>query len=701
MEQAGRIGAGAPVPAAPARSVVIVGHSGAGKTSLADALLHAAGAVSRAGRVDQGTSVFDYDPAEQQRRMTLSASVAHLKHGGCTIHLVDTPGYFDFAGEVRAALRVADAALVVVDGAAGVQVGTQLHWKEAQRLGVPRLVFVNKLDREHARFAGTLEALRAAFGAAVVPLAWPLGERAEHRGAVDLLADGDAEEVPDAAPWIARLMEAAAEQDDELLERYLADGALEADEVRRGLAAGVARGAVVPVLCGSALAGTGLEPLLDALARLVPPLDGRAAAVGGGAAAAGAGPAAAAAPAPNPGRAPANPGPAPAAPFRGLVFKTIADPFVGKVSLLRVYSGVLRAESQVWNASRGAAERIGPLFRLRGREQEPVPEAHPGDIVAVAKLTHTGTGDTLADPPAAPLDGIEWPRPVYRVAVEPKAKGDEDRIGQGLARLMEEDPTFVVERDAETHQTVLSAMGDVHVEVIAERLKRKFGVDVTLTAPRVAYRETIRRRARGEGKHKKQTGGHGQYGHCILEIEPLERGAGFEFVDRIYGGAVPRQYIPAVEKGVRETMQSGVLAGYPVVDVRVTLLDGSHHPVDSSEMAFKIAASLAFKQAFAAAQPVLLEPILQLEVLVPEEVMGDVLGDLNKKRGRILGLEPDGALRRVRALVPEAEALRYAIDLRSLTQGRGAFSATFSHYEEAPPHVAQGVLAAQGAPERG
>lgn len=655
------------------RNVALIGHGGTGKTSLAEAVLYRTGATPRLGRVDDGTSILDHDPDAQRRRTTLSASLAPCLFGGCRLNLIDTPGYLDFAGDVHCALRVADAAVFVLDGAAGVEVGTRVYWQAADRRSLPRFVFVNRMDREHADFTSALDSLRSAFGDGFLPITWPLGAHAAFQGVAEVLSgrflapsNGRREEerpappgLPDLAGWRQKATEAAAESDDALLEKYLEGGELSAEEVTRGLARAVRDARVTPVLCGSALAGSGLDALLRALVELAPAPDEQD-----------------------------------DAPFSGLVFKTVADPYVGKVSLIRIYSGVLRGDSHVRNAYRDVDERVGPLFRLRGKDQEPIEEGVAGDIVAVAKLAHTLTGDTLCDASApVVLPGVELPRPVYPVAVSPKSKGDEDKIGAGLVRLREEDPTFTVERDAAMHQTILSAMGEMHVDVVCERLRRKFGVEVETASPRIPYRETVARPAKGEGRHKKQTGGHGQFGHCILQVEPRERGAGFEFEERIFGGSVPRQYIPAVEKGVVETMREGVLAGFPVVDVKVILLDGSYHPVDSSELAFKIAASLAFKRAFAEARPVLLEPVLELDILVPEEAMGDVMSDLNRKRGRIIGVESQSGFQRVTAHVPQAEAGRYAIDLRSITQGRGTFSARFSHYEEAPPQVVQAVVA--------
>jgi elongation factor G len=682
------------------RNVVLVSHGGAGKTTLAEALMYVGGgATDRLGRVDDGTSVLDSDPDEQKRRITIGAAVAPVAWGEERFNLIDTPGYFDFAGEVRAGLAAADAALVVCDAVAGVEVGTELCWRYADESGLPRLVFVSKMDRENADFDRVLGELREAFGRTVLPLQLPIGAEQGFRGVVDLVsgralmfearggvreADPPAELADGSAAWRQALVEAAAEMDDDLLARYLDGEELPAEDVRAGLGRAIRSGRAVGVLCGAA--GTpglgGVRPLGDAVRDFLPSPADRGAVVARN----------------------AKTGveerrePRPDAPLCALVWKTMADPYVGRLTVFRVFSGTIASDAQVWNATREAAERVGQLYRLKGREQVPADRLGPGDVGAVAKLQVTTTGDTLCDAAhPAVLPPPTFPRPVYTVAVEPKSKGDEDKIGQGLARLAEEDPTFRVERSSETHQTLISGMGEMHLDVIAERLKRKFGVDVQVGEPRIPYRETIRRAARAEGKHKKQTGGRGQYGHVFLELEPLARGGEFEFVDKIFGGAVPRQYIPAVEKGVRETMEEGVLAGYPVTDVRVTLNDGSFHPVDSSELAFKIAASLAFKKAFGEADPVLLEPIAELEVRVPEEFLGDVMGDLNKKRGRIQGIDSEGRLQVIRAHVPLAEAARYAIDLRSMTQGRGTFSLRFSHYEEVPAQAAQAVLSAARA----
>ncbi|MDQ7844275.1 MAG: elongation factor G [Armatimonadota bacterium] len=679
-------------PAERIRNVAVVGHGGTGKTSLVEAMLFLAGAVDRLGRVDDGTATTDFDPEEQRRRHTINASLAPLEWKGCKINLIDAPGYPDFVGEVAAALRVVEGALVVVDAVAGVQVQTEVAWGYADRGKVSRLVIVNRLDRENARFEAVLQSLRQRFGTRVAPIQIPIGVEAGLSGVVDLLQmtaytfkNGEAArgEIPAELREAAqsareKLVEAAAETDDALVEKYLERGELTQEELMHGLRAGVRAGTLVPVLCAAALRLLGVSTILDAVATLLPAPTDRPEV-----------------PAAKGGQQEITLTPDADGPTAALVFKTVADPYVGKLSYFRVYSGVIRSDSQVLNASKNKPERIGQVYFVRGKQQEPTAQVGAGDIGAVAKLVETGTGDTLSgrDQPIV-LPPIAFPRPAISMAIEPKSKGDEDKMGTALARLAEEDPTFRVHRDAELKQTVISGMGESHLEIMADRLRRKFGVDVVLHLPRVPYRETVKGRAKAQGRYVKQTGGRGQYGVCFLEVEPLERGAGFEFVDKIFGGAIPNQFIPSVEKGVRKTLEEGVLAGYPVVDVRVTLYDGKYHEVDSSDIAFQIAGSMAFKDAATEAGLVLLEPIMDLKVRVPEEQMGDVIGDLNAKRGRIMGMEPQGdGTTVVLAQVPQAELLRYASDLRSMTGGRGTFEATFSHYEEVPPHVAEKVVA--------
>jgi elongation factor G len=674
------------------RTVAVVGHGGTGKTTLVEAMLFQAGAIDRMGRVEDGTTTTDFDPEEIRRKHTIYAAIAPLEWADSKLNLLDAPGYPDFIGEVVGALRVADAALVVVDASAGVQVQTEVCWALAERQGLPRLVVVNRLDRENASFARALEALRARFGTRVVPVQLPVGAETGVRGVVDLatmtahvVVDGQerVEEVPAelreaAAAARETLVEAAAESEDALVERYLEAGTLTDEELARGLLAGVATGRIVPVLAAAGARRVGVAQLLTAMVRLLPP----------------------AAAARVTGRHPRSDEEvvlegSEQAPLAALVFKTMADPYVGRLSYFRVYSGVLASDSQVLNATRDRVERVGQLYLVRGKHQEATAQVPAGDLGAVAKLAETMTGDTLCarDHPVR-LAPIGFPAPAIAMAIEPKSKADEDKMGAALHRLAEEDPTFHVRRDAELKQTVISGMGESHLEIMADRLRRKFGVDVTLRPPRVPYRETVRGKAQAQGRYVKQTGGRGQYGVCVIEIEPLPRGAGFEFVDKIFGGAIPNQFIPSVEKGVRKALEDGILAGYPVVDVRVTLVDGKYHEVDSSDIAFQLAGALAVKEAATQAGLILLEPILDLAVRVPEELMGDIIGDLNAKRARIQGMEPQGdGTTVVKAQVPQAEVLRYASDLRSITGGRGSFTATFSHYEPVPAHIAERVAA--------
>jgi elongation factor G len=668
------------------RNVAVVGHGGVGKTTLVEALLYASGVIERMGRVDDGTTTTDYDPEEIRRKMTINLTPAPLEWKDHKLNLLDTPGYPDFIGECFAALHVADAALFVLDAVAGIQVQTEKLWRVAEAARLPRFLFLNRMDRENAEFQRVTEQLRDRFGPHVVPLQVPVGRETAFRGVVDLVTlrassveegkvrtgEPPAEVQEEVRRWREVLVEEAAEGEDALVEKYLETGELSPEEILRGLRAGVREGRVVPVLCGAALIGAGAHALLDTLVALAPhPGEREAEAESGDRLAAD-----------------------PAGPLAALVFKTMADPYVGRLSYLRVYSGTLRADSQVYNATKEKPERIGPLYVMRGKQQIQVAELPPGDIGAVAKLAETQTNDTLTqrDRPVR-LRPISFPKPVISMTIEAKTRQDEDRLATVLPRLAEEDPTLHVEHDPEAKKTVIAGMGESHLEIVADRLKRKFNVDVQLGRPYVPYRETIRRKATAEGRYVRQTGGRGQYGVCVLELEPLPRGSGYEFVDRIVGGVIPQQFRPSVDKGVRKAMQEGILAGYPVVDVRVALVDGKTHPVDSSDIAFQIAGSLAFKKAAEQAGLVLLEPIMQVEVTTPDDVVGDVVGDLNAKRARIQGIEPKGdGTTQIRAQVPMAEMLRYASDLRAITGGRGSFEMSFSHYEEAPPHVAQKVI---------
>jgi len=669
------------------RNIVLLGHSSAGKTSLGEALLFSAGQTTRLGKVEEGNTVSDYDPEEVRRRISVNTSVLPCPWRDHKINVLDTPGYADFVGEVKSAVRVADGAIIVVDAVAGVEVGTELVWDYADENHLPRLVFINKIDRENASFTRTLEQLRAKFSAKFVSLQLPVGEQHDFRGVVDLVrmktitATGEEETIPaglqaDADKYRPEVVEAAAESDDELTAKYLDGVTLGDAEIWRGLKLGAKSGKLVLVLCGSATGNVGVRPLLDACIDLFPaPAD-----------------AAVVATSPTTNQEESLK-PSSAEPLAVLVFKTQADPYVGKLTYFRVYAGTLESDSRVTNARLGEEERIGQLYFMKGKEQIPVETVSAGDIGAVAKLQYTHTGDTLCDK-GRPLvlPGMVFPKPVYSVAIFPKTQTDLDKMGPALQRLIEEDPTLRVHRDPDTNESILSGMGDSHVDIAVRRLQYKFAVDILTDVPKIPYKETITRTAQAQGRHKKQTGGRGQFGEVFVRFEPLPRGAGFEFVDDIFGGAVPRQYIPAVEKGMREIISRGVLAGYPTTDFRAVLYDGSYHSVDSSEMAFKLAAHLAFKKGIPQAGPVLLEPIMNVTVTVPEEFMGDVLGDLNSKRARVMGMQQERGKSVVTAQAPLAEMQRYATDLRSMTQGRGYFSMEFSHYEEVPPHIAQGII---------
>jgi elongation factor G len=674
------------------RNVALAGHGGAGKTSLTEALLFDSGGIDRPGRPDDGTATTDFDPDETRRHMSINAALAPCEWREHKINVLDTPGYADFVGEVEGALRVADALVLVIAGPAGVEVGTETAWGLAEERKLPRLVFINKMDRENADFGRALTSLRDVFGKAVVPIQAPIGAEDRFEGVVDVVhskaytgSGREAREAPVPADLEAtvqeyrdQLMELAAESDDELITKYLDGEPLTDDELVRGLIASVKSGSAVPVLCGSASRNIGIQPLLDALIQFVSsPAETE----------------------PAPGQNPQSKAEevrkaAESEPLSALVFKTLSDPYVGKLTYFRVYSGVMRSDSHVHNTTKDHDERIGQLFYVRGKAQEPTPEIPAGDMGAVAKLQVTGTSDTLADR-AKPIvyPRIEFPQPSFSAAIVAKTKADEDKMGPALARMTEEDPTFQFRRDLETGQTVVSGVGEAHLDIIVGRLKRKFGVDVNVEELRIPYRETIQGKVKIQGRHKKQTGGRGQFGDCWLELEPLPRGEGFHYVDAIVGGSIPRQYIPAVEKGVQEAMEHGVLAGYPTVDMKVTCYDGSYHDVDSSEMAFKLAGALAFRTGATKASPVLLEPVVNAEIVVPEQYMGDVISDMNTKRGRILGMEPIGNGKQlIKAVAPQSEMMRYAIDLRSIARGRGSFRLEPSHYEEVPAHIAQQIV---------
>jgi len=670
------------------RNVVLIAHGSAGKTSLSEAMLYDSGAISRLGKVEEGNTVSDYDPEEIRRRISVNTSVLPCEWNGVKINLLDTPGYADFVGEVKGALRVADGAIVVLDAVAGVEVGTEMVWGYADEQKLPRLVFVNKMDRENASFERACAEVKERFGVNALPIQLPVGSESAFEGVVDLIRLkaylGDkAQEAPIPSElegkvdeYRLQVVEAAAESDDELLEKYLEGEELTEEEICRGLAIGVKQGKIVPILCGSALLNLGVQPLLQAIVELLPspreiPVTGKSPVTG----------------------EEETLGPEVDSPLAVLIFKTMADPYVGKLSYFRVYSGSLQSDSRVFNPRSGEEERIGQLYHLRGKEQTPVKEVGPGDIGAVAKLSATKTGDTLCDKghPVI-LPGINFPKPIFSVAVAPKTKADMDKMSSALARLVEEDPTLKVEREQSTGETLLSGMGESHTDIAVRRLQQKFGVELIASTPKVPYRETITKVASAQGRHKKQTGGRGQFGDVFIRFEPLPRGSGFEFVDEIFGGAVPKQFIPAVEKGLREIMQKGVLAGYPTTDFRAVLYDGSYHPVDSNEISFKLAAHLAFKKAIPEAGPVLLEPIMNVTITIPEEFTGDVMSDLNTKRARVMGMTQEKGKTIITAQAPLAEMQRYATDLRSITQGRGIYTMEFSHYEEVPPHIAERII---------
>ena len=673
------------------RNVAVVGHGGSGKTTLVESLLHAVGATTRLGKVDDGTSILDTDPEEHKRRISINLAIASFNNDGVKINLLDTPGFADFAGDQRAALRVADAAIVFVDGSAGVQVGTQLVWNELDKTKTPRVVVAGRLDRENADFDRVLAQLRDAYGIRVVPLHVPLGHQQGISGTIDLL-HGTVLKGPKDAPaplpddeqdrvgrYRQQLVEAIVETDEELLTRYLDGKEMSYDELRDALHKAVRAGQVIPVVATSASKNVGYAALLATIREMLPSPAEDASVIGKNAS----------------GDEIARKVD-PSEKLAAFVFKTLADPFVGKLSFVRVYSGTLHNNSQIYDAAKGETERVGQVFFLRGKEQEQTDAAAAGDICAIPKLTATSTNATLTDKDAPiKFDPIEFPQPSFSVAIEPQSKADLDKLGTALHKLTDEDPSLHVRRDDATHETILSGIGESAIDTAVHHLKEKFGVQVMTRTPRVPYKESIRRKTQAQGRYKKQTGGHGMFGDVFLEVEPLPAGSGVEYATRIVGGSVPRNFWPAVEKGVREAAERGVIAGYPLSDFRATLYDGSYHSVDSNEMSFRVAGSLALQNCVKEADAYLLEPIHELEVLVPEEQMGDVLADLNGRRGRVLGMESTGAgYQSIKAQVPLAEIFRYATDLRSMTGGRGTFTSRFLSYEECPSHIAQKVIAA-------
>lgn len=651
------------------RNLGVVAHGGAGKTSLVEAMLFNTGILSRLGRVEDGTTTSDYHPEEIAKQITIHTSLVPCEWNGIKLNLLDTPGFSDFIGEVKGALRVSDAAMFVVSAVDGVEVQHEVIWDMADEYNLPRIVFINKMDRENANFEKVMDELKTKFKANFVPVQIPVGSFSTFTGVVDIIngiaydgaGKGQETAIPDeladdVAQYKEQLIEAAAEGDDDLTMKYLEGEELTSEEIKDGLKKSIAQRKVVPVLAGSATKNIGAAQLMDFVAGYMP------------------------APEINEGK------------MSALVFKTIADPYVGKMNFLRVYSGNFKSDSTVLNSTKEKNERIGNVLFVRGKSTVQTDTVPTGDLAVVVKLQDTGTGDTLCDKDQpVVLEGVEFPTPTLTVAIAPKSKNDEDKLGDAISKLLEEDPSMKVEKNAETKQTLLTGMGELHINTMIEKLKRKFGVDVITADPKVPYRETIRSKVEVEGKHKKQSGGRGQYGHVWIRFEPCPE-EDFAFEEDIFGGSVPRQYFPAVEKGLREALLEGVLAGYPTTGIKATLYDGSYHNVDSSELAFKIAASLAFKKGALLAKPALLEPIMNVEVVVPESFMGDIIGDFNTKRGRVLGTEQIGKLTKIRATVPLSEMYRYAIDLKSMTQGRGSFSMEFSSYEEVPARQAEDII---------
>ncbi len=687
--------------AASIRNVALVGHSGSGKTQLASAMLTDASMVNRFGKVDDGTTVTDYDEEEIARKHTLSASLAYAEWNKHKINLIDTPGMGNFFADANAALQIADAALVVVDAVGGVMVQTEKVWAAAEELALPRLVVVNRLDRERASLERTLTSLHEACNRTVIPIQLPIGEERNFRGVVDLVsrkaflfqtdesgkfAEGAIPGEMTAAVDAAReaLIEMVAENDEKLMEKFFEAGTLSDDEIVTGLRAATIAGKVFPLVCTSATLNIGVQQLLDSsLAYLPSPVD-------------------------RPMRALDKAGAEtvreadekkPAAAF---VWKTIADPFAGRITMFRVASGTLKADSGIHNKTRDAAERFGHLLLLQGKTQSSVPEIKAGDLGAVAKLKDTLTNDTLGDKSdGIAFPAVKFPEPVLAYAIEPKSRGDEDKISTSMHRLEEEDPSSRYSRDPQTKELLLAGQGQLHIEVTVAKLKRRFGVDVNLKPPRIPYRETIKASTEAHGRHKKQTGGHGQFGDCKIKVEPLARGADFEFVDDIFGGSIPRQFVPAVEKGIQDARTRGYLAGFPMVDFRVTVFDGSYHDVDSNELSFKLAGSLAFKDAMTRARPTILEPIMNVEVYSPSDFAGDLMGDLNSRRGRIGGMDTRGAMTIIKAVVPMSEMLTYEQHLTSATGGRGSYHMEYSHYDEVPAHLQAKIIAAAKAERAG
>lgn len=666
------------------RNIAIAGHGSSGKTTLTESMLYVSGEVPRFGTVDEGHSVTDFDPNEIKRKISINTSIAPISWKNKKINILDTPGYADFIGEVISAFVATDNVLLVVDGVSGVQVQSEQIWNMAEDKNLPRAVFINKIDKEHSDFEKVLNDVSDSFKGNVTTIFLPIGKEADFKGIVDITSgkayeynDKEAKEIDIPEDMKAevdsrreKLIEAAAEADDTLLEKYLDGGELSAEEVSRGLVDGIKKGETIPVFCGSALKNIGTTTLLDAITNLMP------------------------SPADMPPRVGKDDQKQPET-FSAITFKTMTDPYIGRINFVRVVSGNLKTDSLAFNCSRDRKVKIGHIYQSKGKENNDLAEAVAGDIITLPKLEGVETGDTLClESNKITYEPIKFPESVLSFSIAPKTKGDEEKISSSLTKIAEEDATLNVRRDTQTKETIVSGVGDLQLEILTDKLKEKFGVEAVLKDPKIPYRETIQGTAEAQGKYKKQTGGRGQYGDVWLRLEPLPKGEQYEFVNAIKGGVVPQGFIPAVQKGINEAMETGVIAGYPIVDLKATLYDGSYHPVDSSEMAFKIAASLGFKNAFMNSKPTLLEPIVNIEAVVPEEYMGDVIGDISSKRGKVQGMEAKGKNQAVKAQVPLAEVSKYAIELRSLTHGQGSFSMSFSHYEEVPPDISRKIIEA-------
>ncbi len=684
------------------RNIGIVAHIDAGKTTTTERVLFYTGRVHRLGEVDEGSATMDWMVQERERGITITSAATTCLWRDHRINIIDTPGHVDFTMEVERSLRVLDGAVVLLSAVEGVQPQSETVWRQADRYQVPRVIFINKMDRTGADFDRVVEMIRDRFAAVPVPVQLPIGAEDRFEGVIDLIrmksiiylddlgTRSDETDIPEHLRGAAeaareRLLEACADLNDDLAHTYLEGGAITEEEMRAALRRGTLAARIVPVMCGSAFRNKGVQPLLDAVIDYLPspldlpPVEGTDPKTG----------------------EPLERAADPSGPFAALAFKIISDPYVGKLTYFRVYSGTLKSGSYVFNANKSQKERVSRILQMHANHREDIPEVSAGNVVAAVGLRITATGDSLCEERAPViLEAMHFPDPVISVAVEPKTRADEEKLSTSLARLADEDPTFRVRFDTETGQTIISGMGELHLEIIVDRLLREFNVQANVGRPQVAYKETIRQAARGDGRYVRQTGGRGQYGHAVIEIEPLERGAGVEFVDKITGGTIPREFIRPIEAGIREAAEAGVVAGYPVIDFQATLIDGSYHEVDSSEMAFKIAGSFAFKEAAGRAKPVLLEPIMEVEIVTPEAYMGDVIGDLNARRGRIGGMESQGALRVIRATVPLAEMFGYATALRSVSQGRATYSMEPLHYEDVPPSIAEHVMARSGVGAR-